>query len=594
MTIFLIISIIFLIPTFFCNFYSVIINDIPDNKSRILYINKLKTKLDFNYIKYKSFSVTNNSLFLNFDGGKICSSIKKYIVKITKTEQKILEDYYYNFFSIIKFFKAKHIKLGLDLKGGVRFLIQPNLGFALSKELNNVYIKLKNYILLHKIYCNKITYFNNLIVIDFNHNHDLLMFEKFCKNNFKEISIITNMYDKTLNIKLLPNFVLDIYNFNIDKVIQILDNRINELRITESVIYRSEGNKIVLEIPGSQNILDAKKILGNTFLLNFFVIIDKILPEIENQLEIKIIGDGKNKIIMHNRPVLSSRSVVGAISEQNLDSGNFDVNIKINDTDSEFFKSITHNHVGKYIAIICKENILKHILINGLIQQKILFKERVINISKIISPLGQHFKISGMTKIEADTLSILLRSGSLPVTINIIKENVIGPTLGKQNIESGGFSLLFGLLLINSFIVMHYSFFGIVTNIVLFLNLFFILSIISIINATLTLPGIAGIVLALGMAIDSNVLIFERIREYVFLGFSLEKSIKLGFYHATNIIIDTNLTTIIMTIILFLVGSGPIKGFALILFLGLIISMYTSIICTKLFIDVYCLNKNSQ
>jgi len=376
-----------------------------------------------------------------------------------------------------------------------------------------------------------------------------------------------------------------------EQSLSTLRNRVNELGVAEAIIQREGANKIVVELPGIQDTARAKDILGKTATLDF------MLQDADNDIELAIQGrvppgskifytrDGY-PVLLKNRTILTGDSIIGATSQYGGHDNKPVVSVSLGGGGLKLFEETTASNRGKNMAIVYRESHMEEKIVDGKTIKEPISSEYIISLATIQSALGNGFEISGMTLNQTRDLSLLLRAGALPATISIVEERIIGPSMGQDNIDKGITSVVVGFCAVVVFMTIYYSLFGIIANIALFFNLILLVALMSLVGATLTLPGIAGIVLTLGMAVDANVLIFERIREELRLGISPHASIQRGFEQAFSTIIDSNLTTLIVGIILFAVGTGPVKGFAITLSLGILTSMFTSITGTRAIISL--------
>lgn len=379
--------------------------------------------------------------------------------------------------------------------------------------------------------------------------------------------------------------VIENKNYIVEQTIEILRNRINELGIAEATIQRQGTNNIIIELPGVQDIVRAKNILGKTATLDFVMVDESNQPALNNRLVKDRLG---RAVFIKRKVVLTGDAIIGATSEFDAREHKPVVALRLRNKGLNVFTKTTAENIGKAMAILYREN--KIIEKDG---TKIpVVEETVISVAIIQSALGNSFQISGLNLEEARELALLLRSGSMPATVSIIEEQIIGPSLGQENIKMGIISVILGLSLVVIVMLLYYSLFGLIANIALFLNLILLIAGMSIIGATLTLPGIAGIVLTLGMAVDANVLIFERIREEMQHNSSILACIRRGFEFALATIIDSNLTTLIVGVILFFIGTGPIKGFAVVLSLGILTSLFTATTCTNAMVGLLYEGKN--
>lgn len=487
---------------------------------------------------------------------------------------------------------AKPMKLGLDLRGGVQLTIKVNYNNIINNNikayLDNIKdtfkqndIKLTNYQIIK----------NKYIEIKLNKDKNIKEILKIIENKYNDLYVEYNNNKNIILISIKKEKKLEIKNNILEKTIFTLSKRVNELGISDSIVQKKGKNKIIVEIPGIQDIERAKNILGKTASLEFMLIDTKnnIKQAINGNIpdSSKIYKDKNNyPILVKNKSILTGDSIIYASSGFENQSNKPCINIKLGGNNIKKFEKITSKNIGKPMAIIYKEIKLIKKETNGIVKQKEKTIEKIISIATIMNALSTSFQITGLNIQESNDLALLLRSGSLPATISIIEEKIIGPTLGYNNIKNGLTSVSISFIIILLFMLIYYKKLGFIANITLIINLIFLIGLMSIIGVTLTLPGIAGIVLTIGMAIDANILIFERIKEEKILNSTLENAIKNGFKNATTSILDANITTLIVGIVLFTLGHGAIKGFAITLSLGIITSIYCAIIITKSIMEI--------
>lgn len=495
---------------------------------------------------------------------------------------------------------AQPMKLGLDLRGGVRFLIDVDIVSIVNRRLEGDYSDIRGGMRAENIRYRKFTRgTQDYFVITFATKEMLDKAMFFLRYNHANYT--TNQSDDlSLEVRMSTSLLNEIKNYTMEQTMTTLRNRINELGVAESIVQRQGAQKIVIELPGIQDTARAKDILGKTATLDF-VMVDRetdINKSLSGQLPPgrKILHERHGRpVVVHKKIILTGDSITGASSGFDNRDGNPAVSVRLGGNGISLFKKVTLENVGKEMAVIYRETKFIDKLKNDILVREKVTEEKIISVATIQSALGSQFQITGLSLAEARDLALLLRAGALPATISIVEESVIGPSMGKDNIKMGLFSVAVGLSLVVIFMGIYYSVFGIIANVALLLNLVFLVAIMSLIGATLTLPGIAGIVLTMGMAVDANVLIFERIREELRLGLSPQASIQHGFKHALSTIIDSNLTTLIVGIILFAVGSGPVKGFAVTLSIGIITSLFTAITATKAMVYLlYDLTKSNR
>lgn len=482
---------------------------------------------------------------------------------------------------------ASPIKLGLDLRGGVRFLLEVDLESSLKRQLEGDYSDLRNDFRENKIRYSQfskrdketlVAVFADKSVRDTAYN--------FIQQRYPHLEAIRDEVSglPDIELRLSARHIVESRNHIVEQTIVTLRNRVNELGVAEAIVQRQGAKRVVVELPGIQDTARAKNIIGKVATLDFVMVEEG--ADIAAAMQGKLPPGTRLLYERHGRPVvlkkkviLTGESITGASSAYR--DNRPVVNVRLGGGGIALFKDTTMRNVGKAMAVIYREVKVKERFVDGKIVRENKTTEDVISVATINSALGSSFQISGLSETEARDLSLLLRSGSLPATVSIVEETIIGPSMGQENIEKGVFSVALGLGLVLVFMAIYYSVFGLIANVALVLNLMLLLAVMSLLGATLTLPGIAGIVLTLGMAVDANVLIFERIREELRLGLSPQASVSRGFEHAFSTIVDSNLTTLIVGIILYAIGTGPVKGFAVTLCIGIVTSMFTAITGTR-------------
>jgi preprotein translocase subunit SecD len=348
-----------------------------------------------------------------------------------------------------------------------------------------------------------------------------------------------------------------------------------------------------VELPGIQDTARAKDILGKTATLEFHLHAKEetasAIPGKSSPPGTKWYVDREgHPYLLKKRVVLTGESITGASVGTDDRSGDPAVHVRVGGAGLSLFKKTTTENVGNLLAVVYIETKPFEEMVNGQIVKSHRTHESLISIATINSALGSNFQITGFKVAEAQNLALLLRAGALPATISIVEERTVGPSLGQENIRMGIISILVGMSLVLLAMIFYYGVFGLIADVALMINVVLLISILSMIGATLTLPGMAGIVLTVGMAVDANVLIFERIREELRTGMTPQAAIHSGFERALSTIVDANVTTLIVGIILFTVGTGPVKGFAVTLCIGIVTSMITAITGTRAMVNLLC------
>ncbi|HIH2762501.1 MAG TPA: protein translocase subunit SecD [Candidatus Azoamicus sp. MARI] len=477
----------------------------------------------------------------------------------------------------LKSFGIKPMKIGLDLRGGIYLLVKVNIDNNLNNHLKLDVFNFVKFLNLNKENYKKLTIKNNnIVIIKFSSNISRnVIILNYIKLHFNLIKVGDDFIILSINKKKF----FEIRKQVIEQTIFIFNKRINELGISDSLVRSRGKNNIIIEIAGIQDIARAKKILGKTATLKFMLVdVDK------REKSHKVFYEEKNKyIFLKNDILLTGDAIVHASASFEHTLNKPCINIKISKKDIKNFESVTRNNVGNLMAIVYKESILT--------SGEEIIKEYVISVATIMSSLGHEFQITGLNIQESKDLALLLRSGSLPASVFIVEEKLIGPTIGEDNIKKGILSILVSFFLIFFFMLCVYNRLGLVANLSLIINIFMIFAIMSFIELTLTLPGLAGIAITIAMSIDGNILIFERIKEEFAKKKDLYYCIEYGFRGAFSSIVDSNLTTLIVGLVLFILGDGPVKGFAITLSIGVLTSMFSSIFITKSFIDFLSINR---
>ncbi|WP_417666842.1 protein translocase subunit SecD [Pseudidiomarina sp.] len=485
---------------------------------------------------------------------------------------------------------AEPMKLGLDLRGGVHFLMEVDMQEATRKIQDQMRDTVRTELREERIRSTNIRRQDSDVVIELRSSEDYTAAEQYLDNRYPGYTLIEEEASQTLRLRMTDAKLKETQDYAISQNVTILRNRVNELGVAEPVVQRQGADRIVVQLPGVQDTARAKEILGATATLEFRLV------DNENSLRDAEMGrvpfgaelfpnrNGGNTLLRED-VILTGDHIVNA-------SSGFDenqrpqVSISLDGAGGDKMSLATRDNVGKPMATLFIE-----FKATGERDEndRIVFERHaeVINVATIQSRLGSNFRITGISsQQEAQNLALLLRAGALIAPIQIVEERTLGPSLGKENIALGTQAIIWGFLLVVAFMMVYYKKFGLVANLALTANLVLIIGVMSMIpGATLTLPGMAGIVLTVGMAVDANVLIFERIREEIKAKRSPQQAIHHGYDSAFSTIMDANVTTLIVAVILFAIGTGPVKGFAVTLAIGIITSMFTAIVGTRAVIN---------
>ncbi|MEL0102854.1 MAG: protein translocase subunit SecD [Gammaproteobacteria bacterium] len=487
---------------------------------------------------------------------------------------------------------AKKMNLGLDLKGGVHFLMEVDLDEVIASKSKKLSSDIRSQLRKEKIRYNNFNASLKNIEIDFINDESFEQAKKFINNNYQNTFDIEKFNNKMV-ISISENTLNELRIAAIKQNTTTLRNRVNELGVAEPIVQQSGKTRIVVELPGIKDTTRAKEIIGATATLEFKMVdedSDPYAAEESNQISLnsKLYYDDEGQpVLLKRNVILTGENIVDASSGFDRNSRP-SVNITLDSSGAKSFANTTEDNIGKLMAVLFIESKSEQRMIDGKSKRFTKKYEKIISIATIQERLSKSFQITGLdSPKQARDLALYLRAGSMAAPMYIVEERTVGPSLGADNIEKGKISVIIGLILVLIFMIYYYRIFGIFANTALILNLLIIVSVMSLIpGATLTLPGIAGIVLTVGMAVDANVLIFERIKEEIRNGSTPLASIELGYQKAFSTIADANITTLIASIILFIFGTGPIKGFAVTLSIGVISSMFTAIVVTRVLANI--------
>lgn len=503
---------------------------------------------------------------------------------------------------------AKPMKLGLDLRGGVHFLLEVDMDKAIAQRMETSAADLRRQLRDNKLKFNSLSLNNNAITVQFANNDDRSAVMDFLRRNGNEYTqqAIATDSGSTLRLSYTDVRKQEIQSYAVNQNLTTLRNRINELGVAEALVQTQGSNRIVVELPGVQDTAEAKRVLGRTANLEFRLVSDLndqyidpytgqakgSLPPGTEAFAYESLDSGRQLLLNRNR-ILTGERVQNASSGFSQDTGGAEVNITLDTAGGKLMSEATRNSVGKRMAVLFIENKQKISYVQDPVtgaqtEVRTPYTESVvINAATIQAVLGSQFRITGLdSPQEASELALMLRAGALAAPMYFVEERVIGPSLGQENIDKGVLSVEVGFILVAIWMVVFFRLFGLIANFALVINLAMILTFMSWIGASLTLPGIAGIVITIGMAVDANVLICERIREEMKWGASPKQAIVAGYDRAYNTILDSNLTTFLVAFILFAIGTGPIKGFAVTLMIGIVCSMFTAITVTRAIVQL--------
>ena len=484
--------------------------------------------------------------------------------------------------------------LGLDLRGGVHFLMEVDMEAAVRQALERYVDELRSLLRSEKIRYLTISREGGVVKLRFRSAKARDKAHEVIRRQFPRLLLEEAEGERyPLVARLSEEELREVRKFALEQNITTLRNRVNELGVAEPVIQQQGQSRIVVQLPGVQDTARAKEILGATATLEF-----RQVDEEHDPLEAVRTGrappgsrlyrerDGK-PILLKRRVIITGDYIINAASGIDQRDGSPMVSITLDSKGGKIMHRFTKENVGRLMAVVFIENKVETRIVEGKpvkVRKRI---EEVINVARIREPFGKRFQITGLDSTrEARNLALLLRAGALAAPMEIVEERTVGPSLGRENVEQGRRSVIVGFVLVLIFMAVYYRAFGLIADVALVFNLVLIVAVLSMLQATLTLPGIAGIVLTVGMAVDANVLIFERIREELRAGNTPQAAIHAGYEKAFSTIADANITTLIAAVVLFSLGTGPIKGFAVTLSIGILTSMFTAIMGTRALVNL--------
>ncbi len=481
---------------------------------------------------------------------------------------------------------GKPMTLGLDLQGGVHFLMQVDMDTARSQQLDQIVDDIRTALRAESIrYVSVRSEGKGVLAIlrsaaDRDRTVNIMRQDQSLQNlKVREIESGDNF---GISVSVQEQQLIDLQQTALQQNITTLRNRVNEIGVAEPVIQQQGAERVVVQLPGIQDTVQAKKIIGATATLEYRAVDEQNDGFLAAQTgrvppESRLYTDQNGQpILLKKRLIVSGDQLIGASSGIDQQTAQPQVSVTLDGVGAKRMLDFTRNNVGNRMAVVY-------------IEQKPGGRrlEEVISVAVVREPFGKRFQTTGLDSMaEASQLALLLRAGALAAPMEIIEERTVGPSLGADNVSQGFKSVVIGFIAVLIFMGFYYRVFGLVADLALFVNLVLLVSLLSMLGATLTMPGIAGIVLTVGMAVDANVLIFERIREEIRNGNTPQASIRAGYEKAFSTIADANITTLIAAFVLFLFGTGPIKGFAVTLSLGIITSMFTAIMGTRAVINL--------
>ena len=549
------------------------------------------TALDEAGLKAKAIDINVDSLTVRFDDVETQLKAKEVVTAALGSNYVIALNLAPATPDWLRNLGAEPMFLGLDLRGGVHFLMEVDMPAAVRKAEDRYVSDLRTMLRENKVRYKTIgRQASGGVLIRFRGEEQKLEGVRLIEKDYVELTIadFENDADEAqILVTIIESSMLETQRLALQQNITILRKRVNELGVAEPVIQQQGLNRIVVQMPGVQDPTIARIVIGSTATLEYRMVDEE--HSVQDALDGRVPAGSKlfkdragRSYLLRKQVMITGDYIIDAASGIDQQSGGPSVTVRLDGKGAKIFAERTRDEVGKAMAVVFIENKTETVKVKDGYEKKKKVVEEIISVATIREQLGKVFQTTGLdSSQEARNLALLLRAGALAAPIEIIEERTVGPSLGQDNIDKGFNSVIIGFTLVLIFMLFYYRVFGIAANIALALNLVLIVAMLSLLQATLTLPGIAGIVLTVGMAVDANVLIFQRIREEIKNGNSPQASIHSGYEKAFSTIADANITTLIAALVLFSFGTGPIKGFAVTLSLGIISSMFTAIVVTR-------------
>jgi preprotein translocase subunit SecD len=589
---FLLLSALYALPNIYGSDLAIQISSAGDASIGDQDLATVENTLLTNTVDYKSIGLSDNRILIRFDDSQAQLSTKALLKETLSRNYVVALNLAPSVPQWLSDVGGRAMSLGLDLRGGVHFLLEVDMEAVVAMSIDRYYNELRSLLREDRLY-KGIRNEGNSLLITFKSEESKQQGKLLINDELRDMQIVEGSEsDLQLSLEVTPAAIKASKSSALKQNITTLRNRVNELGVAEPIIQQQGSERIVVQLPGVQDTARAKEILGAVATIEFRLVDEK------NDLQLamntgKAPAGSKLYFFKSGRPLLLKSSVIatgenitGASS--GIDQNNAPmVNIQLDGPGGRSMLETTKEFINHRMAVVYIENKVETVLEDGEMVKLRTKTQDIINAATIQGTFSNRFQVTGMESARAArNLALLLRAGSLSAPIEIIEERTIGPSLGADNIAKGFLSVLVGFAFVLVFMAWRYRVFGLVANVALTLNLVTIVAVLSLIQATLTLPGIAGIVLTVGMAVDANVLIFERIKEELKSTSNIQKAISAGYEKALLTIADANITTLIASIVLFSFGTGAIKGFAVTLSIGIITSMFTAIVVSRALINL--------
>jgi preprotein translocase subunit SecD len=538
-------------------------------------------------INYQSSEQDGNRLLYRFDSAEAQIAAADAIEEALGPQYMVALNLAHSTPPWLRALGGKPMTLGLDLQGGVHFLMQVDMDTARGQQLDRYVDDIRTVLREEGIRYISVRREGNGLLMMLRSEEDRARTEELLSTDRSLQGLTTRELEQGGNFGLSATVqeqqLLELQQTALKQNITTLRNRVNELGVAEPVIQQQGAERVVVQLPGVQDTVAAKKIIGATATLEYRAVDEGHDPFTAMETgrvppESRLYRDRTGQpVLLKKRLIVSGDQLIGASSGFDQRTGQPQVSVTLDGVGAKRMLDFTRENVGNRMAVVYIEQ-----------KPDAPRTEEVISVAVVREAFGKRFQTTGLDSIdEASQLALLLRAGALAAPMEIVEERTVGPSLGKLNVEQGFKSVVIGFVLVLVFMALYYRVFGLVADLALFANLVLLVALLSLLGATLTMPGIAGIVLTVGMAVDANVLIFERVREELRNGNTPQASIRAGYDKAFSTIADANITTLIAAFVLFLFGTGPIKGFAITLSLGIVTSMFTAIMGTRAVVNLF-------
>lgn len=586
-----VIALIYALPNFYGDQPAIQITETNHSEITNTLVQKIDSVLHTNQIKTNGIKQETKSLFIRFTDTDTQLKAKDLLKDTLGDNYTVALNLAPKTPAWLQALGATPMKLGLDLRGGIHFTLDVDVNSVVTQRLQGLQHSIADELRDQNI---RYTEMNKQgaqsLWIAFRDEANLNDARSYLTSHFRQFKITPNIKEGrySLTLSISSQGIADMSQSIMDQTMTTLRNRVNELGISEATVQQVGETRISVEMPGVLDSAHAKQILGGTATLDFHMADTDHDPHNPLAALGSTVYDYQgNPVLLKDQIILSGNSITDAQASAD-ESGRPAVSISLGGGGEALFHRTTALNVGKPMAIVYVESkMVEHKDPQGHIIKTNTKTQRVISVATIRSALANNFQITGLSNVEeSQNLALLLRAGALPATTSFVEERTLGPKLGMDNINKGIFSIKIGIVIVVLFMALYYSVFGLIADLALICNMLLLIALLSALGMTLTLPGIAGIVLTVGLAVDANVLIFERIREELRNGASNQASILAGFDRAFATIVDANVTTLIVALVLFGLGTGPVKGFAVTLSVGIITSMISAIAITRALVNV--------